>query len=59
VFVGALSAAWLSLVAIDQAATTWELPLWSYLVAVPVVAFLTYVTRGAVAPVGGTDDEAS
>lgn len=47
-FVGALSAAWLALVAVDQANESWKLPLWTYIAAAPVVAFLTYITRETV-----------
>jgi len=59
VFVGALSATWAAVVALDQAAEAWEIPVWLYIAAVVVTVFLTAVTRTAVKPVGGTDGEAS
>ena len=45
VFVGSLVSAWLAVVAFDQASDGWEIPLWIYVVAVPLVAFLTGITR--------------
>ena len=50
VFVGSLVAAWVAVVAFDQAADSWEIPLWIYVLAVPLVAFLTGVTRQQVTP---------
>ena len=50
VFVGALVSAWLAIVAFDQAADAWEIPLIGYIVAVPLTAFLTGVTRNSVTP---------
>ena len=50
VFVGAAVSAWLALVAFDQAAAGWEIPLIGYIVAVPLTAFLTGITRNSVTP---------
>jgi hypothetical protein len=51
VFVGAVVSAWMALVAFDQGIESWEIPLWAYIVAVPVTAFLTGITRQQVTPV--------
>ena len=48
VFVGSLVSAWLAIVAFDQAADGWEIPLIGYVIAVPLTAFLTAVTRNQV-----------
>ena len=51
VFVGAIVSAWLAVVAFDQGMDAWEIPLWLYVVAIPLTAFLTAVTRQKVTPV--------
>lgn len=51
VLVGSLASAWTAVVALDQVDTTWAIPSWVYIVAVPVMAFLTAITRKSVAPV--------
>lgn len=53
VFVGAAVSAWGAIVAFDQANDTWYLPLWAYIIAVPLTAFLTGVVRNKVTPTNG------
>lgn len=50
VFVGSLMSAWLAVVAFDQGTDAFEIPLWIYVAAIPVGAFLTGVTRQQVTP---------
>ena len=45
VLVGASVSAWTAIVAFDQASAGWEIPLIVYIVAVPLTAFLTGITR--------------
>lgn len=45
VFVGSLVSAWVALVAFDQASDSWEIPTIGYIIAVPVVMFLTAITQ--------------
>jgi hypothetical protein len=52
VLVGALVAGWSAIVAYDQADDAWAIPVWVYIVAVPLVAFLTRITRRNVTPTG-------
>lgn len=51
VFVGSLAAAWAAIVAFDEASDSFAIPLWVYILAVPVLAFLTPVVRGNVTPI--------
>ncbi len=50
ILVGALTAAWIALVAADQLDDTWAISTRVYIVAVPVAAFLTAITRSRVEP---------
>lgn len=51
VFVGGLASSWAAIVAFDEASDAFSIPLWCYIVAVPVLAFLTPVVRGNVTPI--------
>ena len=50
VFVGGLTAAWSAVVAFDQASDVFTLPVWTYIVAVPLIAGVTPMVRRKVTP---------
>lgn len=50
VLVGGLVAGWTAVVALDQTDDSWFIPTGVYVVAVPLVAFMTYLTRDNVTP---------
>ena len=52
VFVGSLVSAWMAVVAFDQGDDSWEIPIAIYITVVPVMAFLTGITRNQVAAPG-------
>lgn len=50
-FVAAVTAAWGAVVALDQGSDSWFIPLWVYIVAVPLTTFLGEAVRNNVTPV--------
>ena len=51
VLVGSLASSWTAIVAFDQVDDSWMIYSWVYIVAVPLMAFLTTITRRSVSPV--------